>query len=1254
MTPGDHDDIEPRLRPYVPELLLGWPADVPWQELEGTLVSADISGFTALSERLASLGKEGAETLNLLVSDCFHGMIEDCVGRGGDIIKFGGDALLVWFFGDHHAVRAVSAALAMRSTIRQVRRTPDGRRVPLGISIGAHSGAHHFVQVVGTVPDLIVTGPGATATVQAESDAEAGMVLVAPSTAALLPPSWLGSAHGGGVVVVRRRGVPADLSMWPSGQWARPPSAFVPPEQRDTVLAGIANEHRQLAVSFVAFGGADRLVAEGRIDELAVRLQQVTSSISAACARNSTYLLATDVAPDGGKFIVAGGAPIAHGNNEDRLLRTVREVVDADPGLDLHAGVHRGSLYAGDLGSARRRVYTTLGDSMNLAARLSAKAAPGEVVVSRVAMEWSSVEFEVDPLPPFLVKGKAQPIHAGRLGASVGRRRARLSVDGPMVGRVAELQRVLGAVDHAKGGTSAAAVVVGEPGSGTTRLLAEVVERATELGVAAWVARCSPLDRVQGHSVSGDLVRHLLGVPDHVPGDAVIERLAAVGAERFPRSVALLPLLAPVLDADVADTPESLLVPVDLRTARTAQLVVQVVSALVTEPTLLAIDDVHHADEITTAAVGLLCGASVDLPLCTVVTTKTPGEFEADTVELHALDDASMVTLVDRLLADADVSSEIEREIVARSDGNPLFATEIVGAVLEGSAGVPDTLDAAIEIRLDRLDPVDRRVLRTAAVLGAEVPLERLGRLLDAGELADHERWDRLAEFLERVGPGVVRFRLDAHRRVAYDGLPYRTRRQLHAAVMADLEADAGGEPDGDLLTLLAYHADAAGDEVKAWRFGAAAGRAAVDQGRPGDAARWYRLAWRWKRAAPSSELARVAEAAGDSFEVVGEFDLAVDAFGRALAATGSPIDRARLLRKRGDVAERAGEYAVARRWYQRAARQLRNVPWSTALREQAQLDCARSGLALRQSQSDEAWRYANLALAQAERVGDWSTAAHAALMVDNLITQMSWSGVRVSRPDVLGMHQRAGDLLGAARWLSNQAVDRYYEGFWDDAVEMYRESAEQCARFGHLASEATALNNIAEIHSDRGRYDEAAALFRTARRSWRAIGYGVGIALVQANLGRLATRTGRVDDGVDLLTESIGRFEALHMPSMTADVRLRLVEHALLHGLPVLKGWWPDDADVADDVVTEIYRDRLLALAAHLDGDVERAHGTIDAAVDAATAAALPFDRSLALRLRIAIGGHVDTDDASAVDDIHRRLGIVVPPPVVPNPFDS
>ena len=134
-------EVAEQARPYVPATLRDWGADAPrHRRVEGTLVSADISGFTALSERLASFGREGAEELTVLLNRCFGGMIDIVDDHRGDVLKFGGDALLILFEGDDHALRAAASCWRMRDLIERTWSTPLVSRVKLGISQGMHSG----------------------------------------------------------------------------------------------------------------------------------------------------------------------------------------------------------------------------------------------------------------------------------------------------------------------------------------------------------------------------------------------------------------------------------------------------------------------------------------------------------------------------------------------------------------------------------------------------------------------------------------------------------------------------------------------------------------------------------------------------------------------------------------------------------------------------------------------------------------------------------------------------------------------------------------------------------------------------------------------------------------------------------------------------------------------------------------------------------------------------------------------------------
>ena len=110
---------------FVPRLTLDWLRDQEektWHEVDGTLAFVDISGFTAMSERLSSLGRAGAEEVTEVMNATFAALLAVAYAQGGGLLKFGGDALLLLYEGDRHAARAARAAFEMRRTLRAIGR----------------------------------------------------------------------------------------------------------------------------------------------------------------------------------------------------------------------------------------------------------------------------------------------------------------------------------------------------------------------------------------------------------------------------------------------------------------------------------------------------------------------------------------------------------------------------------------------------------------------------------------------------------------------------------------------------------------------------------------------------------------------------------------------------------------------------------------------------------------------------------------------------------------------------------------------------------------------------------------------------------------------------------------------------------------------------------------------------------------------------------------------------------------------------
>ena len=169
-----------QLIPFVPLVTLEWLRDEPertWKEVQGSLAFVDISGFTATSERLSSLGKQGAEELTEVMNATFARLLEVGYDRGGGVLKFGGDALLLFFSGRGHARAAVRAAYEMRRVLNEIgaQETSAGETT-LRMHVGIHSGQFQFFLVGDTHRELLVCGPSATETVEMEAISEAGEI----------------------------------------------------------------------------------------------------------------------------------------------------------------------------------------------------------------------------------------------------------------------------------------------------------------------------------------------------------------------------------------------------------------------------------------------------------------------------------------------------------------------------------------------------------------------------------------------------------------------------------------------------------------------------------------------------------------------------------------------------------------------------------------------------------------------------------------------------------------------------------------------------------------------------------------------------------------------------------------------------------------------------------------------------------------------------------------------------------------------
>jgi class 3 adenylate cyclase/predicted ATPase len=1126
-------------RPYVPRLAARWDVDAPGERarvLDASLLGLDISGFTALSERLQEKGKLGAEELIVLISKCYSGLIDIALRYGGDVLKFRGDALLLVFEGPGHEDRAARAALAMQRFIAGGGAAGESSVGPVELSMcaGLVSGPCHFFLLGHHHRELLVCGPTASATLELEDAAESGEVLVSPRTAEAL--DGLVAAERDGAYLLRPEAGDSDLPLRRADEALSsnglaelvPPALRMPIEQH-----AVEAEHRRVTAAFVKYSGTDGLVE--RIDEATEALAQLAEVVSLEAQERHVTWLESDIDRDGGKLYLVAGAPASEGDEEDRMLRTLRAIVDAKAGPPISVGVNRGPVLAGPIGSEARTTYAVMGDTVNLAARLCARADKGEILATGDVLQRARARFETTSRQ-FLMKGKAKPVTGYSVGAIAAEAAEEAQALLPLVGREAEMATLREAVDGARMRQSAAVDLVAEPGAGKTRVVEELVTVA--VGFQVLRVRCEPYAASTPFAPFRSLLRPLAGIlPDEAP-QAAGAKLTAFVTGAMPDLSVWLPLLALPFDAEVPSTQEVDDIDPAFRRDRLHEVLDQLLTRLLMMPTALVFEDTHWLDDASQLLLARLAQPS-PRPWLVVATRRPSGPPlgpDADVLELAPLSAEDARALALAAAGDTALSETELAALTDRAAGNALFIRELAVSP-PGDDALPETVESLLTNRIDTLHPSDRLLLRHASVIGQSFDLDLLTETLDEMG-ADNEQWNRLADFVDWEGPLRLRFRHDLVRAAAYDGLSFTRRREIHARVGEAIERRTG-DPAAQ-AGVLSLHFSQAAEWEKAWRYAVRGGDDARSKYANVDAATLYEraLTAAVSLEPPEQEVARVQEALGDVRELFASYDEADGAYVQALEHGAPP---ARLIRKRGRVAERQGRYDDALALYEKGAAE-------ADANEKIALQLGRAIVLYHQGNIDEAARTTEQAAEAAMALDDREALANAYWI--RAIAETERGGpARDFLELALPIFEEFGLLQMQVKVLNNMAMHAFYVSEWETAIEYYGRAEEMARRSGEVIGSGIAALNHGELRLNQGRLEEAQQLLESALRTFRAAKYPIGEAVALVYLGHLAAEQSRFDDATSLFDRAVEMLTAIRSKSNLIEAEARRAQAYVLEG---------------------------------------------------------------------------------------------------------
>jgi len=622
-------------------------------------------------------------------------------------------------------------------------------------------------------------------------------------------------------------------------------------------------ERRQLTVMFCDLVGSTALSEQLDPEELrnVVRAYQQTSA--AVIERYEGHI--AQYLGDG--LLVYFGYPVAHEDDAARAVRAGLEIIravqrlvpsplavegqgegvvgattgsafrspDAVAGrspLQVRIGIHTGVVVVGEMGGGAKREQLALGDTPNIAARVQGLAAPDSVVVSAATQRLVAGLFECQDLGPQTLKGISAPVSVYQVrGEGAAQSRFEAAVHKgltPLVGRAEELALLGQRWEQAKAGEGQVVLLSGEPGIGKSRLVQELKERLAPEGATHIEFRCSSYHQNSALYPIIDYLQRRLQFTRDDPPETKLKKLedARVGAVREPPLPPdTIPLLAALLSLPHPESYPPITVSPQKQKEKThAALVAWLVEEAERQPVYNTWEDLHWADPSTLEVLTLVLDQVPTTRLLALLTFRPEfmppwgNRSHLSQLTLSRLGRPHVETMVEQVTRGKALPSEVVQQIVAKTDGVPLFVEELTKTVVEaaGATGgsplqleIPATLHDSLMARLDRLGTA-REIAQLGATIGREFSYE----LLHAVSSVDEDMLQRglkqlvAAELMYQRGLLPQTTYLFKHALIqdtAYQSLLKSIRQQYHCQI-AQVLAERFPETVETQPELLAHH----------------------------------------------------------------------------------------------------------------------------------------------------------------------------------------------------------------------------------------------------------------------------------------------------------------------------------------------------------------------------------------------------------------------------------------------------------------
>ncbi len=1204
-----------KIKPYLPRLIINAPRSADFSSvidiLEGALMFADISGFTAISEKLATTGKSGSEELTQVINRHLSGMISVILDNGGDILKFGGDATLVYFERPEAAARAAFKINDWAMANKTVK-TSAGK-----FDLTLHTGLHYgkfFSAEIGdpeTKLEHLVTGDALNEVFNAADFAEGEQVGATREFCGMVEDYIEQRRNDNKYIIIEPesefRAIDNQIAqLIPSDCNIDMLSKFLPSGLHDKLSTGrdgwISAEHRRITIMFVNYTIPGNSFLEAP-EELKERLDKYYRMVNESISSMGGVITRVDCYSKGDKILAVFGAVKAHQDDEARALRAALSMqkglneINAETGWDIQhkIGINAGRAFCGDVGAIERREYTVMGDDVNLAARLMSKAETNSILLGE-KVKSKLDNLKVDSAGEVTVKGKSNPIPVYTVSDESDEEtdlvnEALSAHSGPMVGRKKETQKLIENIEQTLRGEFRSVVIQGEAGIGKSRLTARFLELAEQKGIPGFIGACQSY---------GSAIPFL-------PWKPIFEKILHVKGKDFDRELlheissgASLsgwePTLNDILELGLPETAETTNLDTRIRHQRLFDLLHAILRYQANNRQYYVIlEDIHWIDETSFEFLNYIFEEEPIKGLMIVSVTRPENKIEnsvayrqSSLINLEALPPEESTELIVSMLNIPDIPEEVQKIVVERAQGNPFYAGEIIRSLIDNgfiqtdedtgylsfvgdmkNLELPDNINSLVLSRIDRLPEASKDVIKTAAVIGRSFDLNLLESIfpykVSRDALIDH--LSKLASLdltpIDNQGanPGYI-FKHIMTQEVAYQCQSFSEREKLHGRVGERLENKYRDNLHSH-LELLAHHYSHSSRKDKAFKYLIEAGDKAVSIFANGEAIRFYSSAekmfnrpGRLPNYIDSDKVCHVIKAKANVYLRTGSYDDAEQAFEQL---------KGKLKRwKMNQQVPIILNFIAESRWLK--------GEYGSALRS------AQTGLRLSEKSSNLAGKASSVfSIAEvARRKGDFKTAAEKFRIAAEIYREID-------------------DDNEIASSLNSLGITLWALGELDEALSIYMQALEIRSKLSDIEGEAKILNNLGLIYLDTGKIDLAMENIRKAADAFERVGDRRNRSYCLGNIGYVSKNLANYSDAEEAFTEALKVLERIGDTAGTAytysnlgDLYLQMYQPRLAlenHGKAMELAKSLGDEELITELLAGYAFDKLAL------GDIEDAH---------------------------------------------------------------